>query len=39
MPDAVTLAEWTACVQAARARLLMQDDLVAQLWRFVREKR
>jgi hypothetical protein len=32
MPDAVTLAEWTACVQAARARLLMQDNLVAQLW-------
>mgnify|MGYP003556386215 FL=1 len=39
MPDAVTLAEWTACVQAARAQLLMQDNLVAQLWRFVREKR
>lgn len=39
MPDAVTLAEWTDCVQAARAQLLMQDNLVAQLWRFVREKR
>jgi hypothetical protein len=26
-------------VQAARAQLLMQDNLVAQLWRFVREKR
>ena len=39
MPAALTLAEWTACVQAARAQLLMQDNLVAQLWRFVREKR
>jgi uncharacterized repeat protein (TIGR03837 family) len=39
MPDAATLAEWSDCVQAARAQLLMQDNLVAQLWRFVREKR
>ena len=39
VPDDATLAEWTACVQAARARLLMQDKLVAQLLRFVAEKR
>ncbi|RYF45143.1 MAG: DUF2331 family protein, partial [Comamonadaceae bacterium] len=39
MPDAATLAEWTACVLAARARLLMQDNLVAQLLGFVAEKR
>lgn len=39
MPDAATLAEWADCVQAARAQLLTQDNLVAQLWRFVREKR
>lgn len=39
LPDAATLAEWTACVQAARARLLMQDNLVAQLLGFVAEKR
>lgn len=38
-PDDTTLAEWTACIQAARARLLMQDDLVAQLLGFVAEKR
>lgn len=38
-PDAATLAEWTACVRAARARLLMQDNLVAQLLGFVAEKR
>lgn len=38
-PDDDTLAEWTACVQAARARLLTQDKLVAQLLGFVLEKR
>ena len=38
-PDDNTLREWTACVQAARARLLMQDNLVAQLLGFVMEKR
>ena len=38
-PDDHTLREWTACVQAARARLLMQDNLVAQLLGFVMEKR
>jgi len=39
LPDAATLAEWTACMCAARARLLMQDNLVAQLLGFVVEKR
>ena len=39
LPDAATIAEWTACVQAARARLLAQDHLVAQLLGFVAEKR
>ncbi|MBD9390723.1 elongation factor P maturation arginine rhamnosyltransferase EarP [Acidovorax sp. ACV01] len=38
-PDDDTLAEWTACIQAARARLLTQDNLVAQLLGFVAEKR
>ena len=38
-PGDDTLAEWTACTQAARARLLMQDNLVAQLLGFVAEKR
>ena len=38
-PDDATLAEWTACVQAARTRLLTQDNLVAQLLGFVAEKR
>jgi uncharacterized repeat protein (TIGR03837 family) len=38
-PDDATLAEWTTCIQAARARLLVQDDLVAQLLGFVAEKR
>ena len=33
-----TLGEWRDCVQAARARLLAQDDLVTQLLGFVREK-
>ncbi|MDD2546002.1 MAG: elongation factor P maturation arginine rhamnosyltransferase EarP [Burkholderiaceae bacterium] len=39
MPAPTVLAEWTACVQAARARLLAQDDLVSQLLGFVMEKR
>ena len=39
MPNTATLAEWTACVLAARARLLMQDNLVAQLLGFAAEKR
>ena len=39
LPDDATLAEWTACTQAARARLLGQDDLVAQLLGFAAEKR
>lgn len=39
LPDAAALAEWTACVQAARAQLLTQDNLVAQLLGFVAEKR
>jgi len=38
-PDEDTLAEWTACIQAARARLLTQDNLVGQLLGFVSEKR
>ena len=38
-PDDNTLAEWTACVQAARTRLLTQDHLVAQLLGLVAEKR
>ncbi|MDD2177811.1 elongation factor P maturation arginine rhamnosyltransferase EarP [Acidovorax sp. D2M1] len=38
-PDDNTLAEWTACAQAARARLLTQDNLVTQLLGFVTEKR
>ena len=38
-PSDDTLAEWTACTQAARARLLTQDNLVAQLLGFVAEKR
>ena len=38
-PDDDTLAEWTACTCAARARLLTQDNLVAQLLGFVAEKR
>ena len=39
LPDDATLAQWTACVQAARTRLLTQRNLVAQLLRFVAEKR
>lgn len=38
-PDDSTLQEWTACIEAARARLLTQDNLVAQLLGFVAEKR
>ena len=38
-PDDATLAEWATCIQAARARLLTQDHLVAQLVGFVAEKR
>lgn len=38
-PDNNTLAQWTACIEAARARLLTQDNLVAQLLGFVAEKR
>ena len=38
-PGDATLAEWTACIRAARARLLAQDDLVTQLLGFVAEKR
>ncbi|RYG13757.1 MAG: elongation factor P maturation arginine rhamnosyltransferase EarP [Burkholderiales bacterium] len=36
--DAATLAEWGSAVQAARTRLLAQDDLVTQLRRFVAQK-
>ena len=38
-PGDDTLAEWTACIAAARTRLLTQDNLVAQLLGFVAEKR
>jgi uncharacterized repeat protein (TIGR03837 family) len=38
-PDDTTLREWATCVQTARARLLMQDNLVAQLLGFIAEKR
>lgn len=34
-PDDDRLAEWSACIQAARARLLAQDDLLTQLLGFV----
>lgn len=37
LPD-VDLPGWTACVQAARQRMLAQDDLVAQLLRFTAQK-
>ncbi|MDR1967337.1 MAG: elongation factor P maturation arginine rhamnosyltransferase EarP [Burkholderiaceae bacterium] len=33
------LAEWRACFQAARQRLLRQDDLVTQLLRFTHSRR
>lgn len=36
--DATTLGEWRACAQAARQRLLAQDDLLTQLLGFVAEK-
>jgi len=36
--NAALLAQWRACVQAARARLLAQEDLTGQLMGFVREK-
>ena len=36
--DSATLAEWRACVQAARARLLAQPDLLTLLIGFVNEK-
>ena len=35
----IELPEWQACVQAARAKLLTQNDLVTQLLRFCTEKR
>ena len=38
VPDAATLAEWRDAVQAARTRLLAQDDLATQLRRFVAQK-
>lgn len=38
-PGDDTLGEWTACIAAARTRLLTQDNLVAQLLGFVAEKR
>ncbi|RZL61563.1 MAG: elongation factor P maturation arginine rhamnosyltransferase EarP [Variovorax sp.] len=37
--DAQTLGEWRQTAQAARQRLLAQDDLVTQLRRFVAQKR
>lgn len=37
-PDAQTLADWTACVSAARQRLLAQDHLMTQILGFVAEK-
>lgn len=39
IPDDETLAGWTACVRAARARLAQQTDLVGQLVGFIAEKR
>ena len=39
VPDDETLAQWTACVQAARARLALQNHLVDQLVGFISEKR
>ena len=38
-PDDATLAEWKACTQEARQRLLAQHDLTTQLIGFVTEKR
>jgi uncharacterized repeat protein (TIGR03837 family) len=37
--DAALLQEWGACVRAARARLLEQDDLLTQLLGFCASKR
>ena len=37
--DASTLQEWAECIQAARARLLAQDDLATQLLGFVHKRR
>lgn len=34
-PDDATLAQWAACTQAARQRLLQQDDLLSQLLKTV----
>jgi uncharacterized repeat protein (TIGR03837 family) len=39
VPDGETLAEWTACIHAARTRLARQSSLVDQLVGFVLEKR
>ncbi len=39
VPDDETLAGWTACIQAARVRLVQQNDLVGQLVGFIQEKR
>ena len=36
--DDETLSEWRSAVQAARARLLAQDDLVTRLRRFIAQK-
>lgn len=38
-PDRATLAQWRACAQEARQRLLAQPDLASQLTGFVLEKR
>lgn len=38
-PGHDTLAQWQACAQTARARLLAQSDLTCQLLGFVAEKR
>ena len=38
VPEAATLAEWRDAVQAARTRLLAQDDLATQLRRLVAQK-
>lgn len=36
--DEPLMQEWTDCIQTARTRLLSQDDLVTQLFCFVKEK-
>jgi len=38
VPDAALLRQWQSCVQAARARLLAQDDLTGQLLDFVKKR-